>query len=288
MADGQAHGSDCLPIPHGKPVSYGPAHPCLRTHADPSPGTSSADPRLRVGPGPADPSVLDPADAWVDAGASARLLQACKAAAAGEALQWQFADACTADACKVEEGPTQSGYDDAPWRRKQVKQEPVKQEQPPPPQRSQPSPLPPPPPPPADGRPLLPPRPPWRSPPADDAPPPEAKRPCRRTVGILCADADCKEFCEDGECRWCAVHCPNTPGTASICISHYDFPQRCTEASIWCLNKRPGMMPRCRDDKCANHCMDTACTRHYGADKPTRASTNRTRGKRTRRPDLMR
>ena len=110
----------------------------------------------------------------------------------------------------------------------------------------------------------------------------DRKRYRRITVDAVCADADCTKRCESQGCNWCAVHCPGLPRTSAICKSHYDFPGRCTEVSVWCLNKHPVLLP-CRDDRCASHCMDTACDRHFGPDKPTRPSTNRTRGLRTAR-----
>ena len=131
--------------------------------------------------------------------------------------------------------------------------------------------------------------PPHPPPPLSSAPQPvdqtrgsDRERHRRITVDAVCADADCTKRCEPQGCNWCAVHCPGLPRTSAICKSHYDFPGRCTELSVWCLNKHPVLLP-CRDDKCASHCMDTACDRHFGPDKPTRPSTNRTRGLRTAR-----
>ena len=189
----------------------------------------------------------------------------------------QPADPCLkkepADSCIAEEPPP------PPWR--QPADSCIAEEQPPPPWRqwrlrksadSSIAEEPPHPPPPLSSAPQ----------PVDQTRGSDRKRHRRITVDAVCADADCTKRCESQGCNWCAVHCPGLPRTSAICKSHYDFPGRCTELSVWCLNKHPVLLP-CRDDKCASHCMDTACDRHFGPDKPTRPSTNRTRGLRTAR-----
>jgi hypothetical protein len=252
MADGRAQRSDRLPLPSGPPQSFG------AVHVDPSPPvppwrviSGSADPRLRVGPRPADPRVLKHVIPDLPE----------------EPTQSESADACKADACKVEEPPPPP----PPWQQGQVKQMP-----PPPPPPLPPAGVPPRRLMPANVRAL-------GAMPADVLRAPGAMR-RRITVDTVCADAKCTSRCETERCNWCARHCPGKPHTAAVCIPHYDFPQRCTETSFWCLNKHPAD-PACRGDRCKQHCMDTACTRHYGADVPTRPSTNRTRGFRTQRTD---
>ena len=86
------------------------------------------------------------------------------------------------------------------------------------------------------------------------------------------------------ECIGCAVHCPRLPGTADFCTEHYDFPWRCTETSLWCLNIYPPD-GSCRERKCGDHCLTSACGRHFGPNKPVGPkSTNKKRGERTNRP----
>ena len=118
-------------------------------------------------------------------------------------------------------------------------------------------------------------------PPADPKAKPR-KQGRRTTVDVDCADANCTNRCESYGCRWCAAHCPGLPRTSSVCTSHFDCPGRCTEPSIWCMNKMPAD-GSCIEARCANHCMNTACARHFGADKPTRLSENRTRSLRSRK-----
>ena len=65
------------------------------------------------------------------------------------------------------------------------------------------------------------------------------------------------------ECIGCAVHCPRLPGTDDVCTEHYDFPWRCTETSLWCLNKYSA---ECLDFKCALHCMERDCRWHFFHD----------------------
>jgi len=121
--------------------------------------------------------------------------------------------------------------------------------------------------------------------PADPMPVKEeepTKKSRRDTTG--CADPQCRNRCQADGCRWCAVHCPGLPETADVCKVHYDFPFRCSESSLWCLNKMP-LDGSCIEKKCAKHCMASACPRHLGADKPKRPkSTNKKRGQRTCRP----
>lgn len=126
--------------------------------------------------------------------------------------------------------------------------------------------------------------------PADPMPPTEPTKKSRRyTISEHkhsggCADPQCRNRCQADGCRWCAVHCPGLPETADVCKVHYDFPFRCSESSLWCLNKMP-LDGSCIEKKCAKHCMASACPRHLGADKPKRPkSTNKKRGQRTCRP----
>ena len=273
MADGQAHVGDCiaylrhvasLPRPNGPPQRYGEAQssgsgdavPCLLIHADPSLRNAPipADPRLREAPSPADPRLRE-----TPSPADPRLRKATSLSRPVDPrLQKEPLPSKSADSCKVEEPPP------PPWRQWRLRKS-------------------------ADS--FIAEEPPHPPPPLSSAPQPvdqtrgsDRKHHRRITVDAVCADANCTKRCESQGCNWCAVHCPGLPRTAAVCKSHYDFPGRCTELSVRCLNKHPVQLP-CRDDRCASHCMDTACDRHFGPDKPTRPSTNRTRGLRTARID---
>ena len=99
----------------------------------------------------------------------------------------------------------------------------------------------------------------------------------RVTVPIQCADNCCDKRCEAYGCLYGAIHCPGTPASAVVCTVHYDFAGRCPEKSFWCLNRVPAD-GSCIENLCGVHCMNTACPRHFGEDKPTMPSTNRKRG----------
>ena len=97
-------------------------------------------------------------------------------------------------------------------------------------------------------------------------PPPQPSSSTRRAI-FLCADPQCNNRAgrsDYADCTWCAIHCRGTPSSAAVCSVHYDFPFRCTEPSVWCLNKTSSIYPGCIESKCARHCKSSACLWHCG------------------------
>ena len=96
--------------------------------------------------------------------------------------------------------------------------------------------------------------------------PPQPSSSTRRAI-FLCADPQCNNRAgrsDYADCMWCEIHCRGTPSSAAVCSVHYDFPFRCTEPSLWCLNKTSAMYPGCIESKCARHCKSSACLWHRG------------------------